>query len=83
MYPAVNSIQSWQQSATSQYLALKSSTLVPGYGTGRGYPDVSMMSNNYAFIANRTLGFVSGTSASAPVFAGMRRERTHLGRRRE
>jgi len=38
---------------------------------GRGYPDVSMAGYNYEVIVASTTYGVSGTSASAPVFAGV------------
>jgi tripeptidyl-peptidase-1 len=37
----------------------------------RGYPDVALMANRYAVAIDGELRSVSGTSASAPVFAGM------------
>ena len=45
---------------------------LPGYSaSGRGYPDVSLAAVKYAvFMGDRFYG-VSGTSASAPVLAGM------------
>jgi len=39
--------------------------------TGRGYPDVSMAGYNYDVIIGGSKYQVSGTSASAPVFAGV------------
>ena len=42
-----------------------------GYATGRGYPDVSLLGYNYQVrIGGLTYG-ISGTSASAPVMAGI------------
>jgi tripeptidyl-peptidase-1 len=37
----------------------------------RGYPDVALMANDYKIAVDGELVAVSGTSASAPVFAGM------------
>jgi tripeptidyl-peptidase-1 len=40
--------------------------------TGRGYPDVALLANNYIFgYDGNIVGGVDGTSASTPVFAGM------------
>lgn len=61
---------SWQEASVNSYLTLTGSQLYPGYGTGRGYPDVAMMGNNYIITTNSSSDVVSGTSASAPVFAG-------------
>jgi tripeptidyl-peptidase-1 len=38
---------------------------------GRGYPDVSLLGNNYEIYINGKVAYVSGTSASAPVFASI------------
>lgn len=38
---------------------------------GRGYPDVSLLGSNYIVVAGQYAQSVSGTSASAPVFAAM------------
>lgn len=66
---------SWQSTHVSAYLtrAAASSTTKPatGYKTGRGYPDVSLLADSYLIVANNTFYGVGGTSASAPVFAGM------------
>lgn len=71
MNPTVNSIQSWQESFVSNYLAQMESSLYPGYGSGRGYPDVAMMGNDYIVVTNESTSILSGTSASTPVFAGI------------
>mmetsp|Transcript_29904 Transcript_29904/g.76840 ORF Transcript_29904/g.76840 Transcript_29904/m.76840 type:complete len:368 (+) Transcript_29904:1134-2237(+) len=48
------------------------STPESGYQTtGRGYPDVSMAGFNYEIVVQGQGALVSGTSASAPVFAGL------------
>jgi len=39
--------------------------------TGRGYPDVAMAGYNYNVVVGGSVYQVSGTSASAPVFAGV------------
>ena len=47
-------------------------TPVSGYSaTGRGLPDVSLAGSYYAVYIGGTLTILSGTSASAPVMAGM------------
>eukprot|EP00727_Mastigamoeba_balamuthi_P000710 m51a1_g10636 putative activation domain containing protein (182) ;mRNA; r:75348-75940 len=38
---------------------------------GRGYPDVSLAGHNYPVVIGGNVFLLSGTSASAPVFAGM------------
>lgn len=64
---------SWQSSAVSGYFNLieENSVYLSGtYSTtGRGYPDISLLADRYAIIANKTIQIVSGTSASTPVFA--------------
>lgn len=69
---------SWQSSAVSSYLSRASSgsvgTPAPGYNKqGRGYPDVALNGFAYNIIVNGFVAAVSGTSASAPVFAAMRK----------
>jgi tripeptidyl-peptidase-1 len=65
---------SYQSSAVSGYFSGLSTSEQPvdGYEVNnRGYPDVSMLGYNYeVVIAGKTYA-VSGTSASAPVFAGV------------
>lgn len=39
--------------------------------SGRAFPDVSAQSNNFAVVDKGALGFSRGTSAAAPVFAGV------------
>jgi tripeptidyl-peptidase-1 len=43
----------------------------PTVGVGRGYPDVSMLGFNYLVVLAGQVVPVSGTSASAPVFASL------------
>lgn len=45
----------------------------PGYGSGRGYPDLSVMGTIIVFIcgSRRKSWLVGGTSTSAPMIAGM------------
>jgi tripeptidyl-peptidase-1 len=54
------------------YLSTVSRKPQPGYSTGgRGYPDIALSGKSYAVIIGGKTYSVSGTSASAPVFAGM------------
>ena len=52
--------------------------------TGRGYPDVALRADNYLIVSNGNWSFVSGTSASNPVFASIitliNSERMHAGK---
>eukprot|EP01033_Poteriospumella_lacustris_P018393 gene18393-13225_t len=47
MYGLANPVPYWQQSVVEQYLMQHVGTVLYGYGEGRGYPDVSMLGNNY------------------------------------
>jgi len=65
---------SWQADAVKKYIG-KKGWLPPAElwnASGRGYPDVSAQARKYVVVAN---GFgisgISGTSAAAPVFAGL------------
>lgn len=69
-YVPVNPVPYWQATNVKNYL-LKEPDLAPGFGSGRGYPDISMMGNNYFVAINGSFEPLSGTSASAPVFAGV------------
>eukprot|EP01039_Chlorochromonas_danica_P007525 gene7525-8323_t len=69
--PSVNARPEWQTAAVTNYFNTVSPKPQNGYGSGRGYPDISMMGNNYFIITNQSINAVSGTSASAPVFAGV------------
>eukprot|EP01039_Chlorochromonas_danica_P008740 gene8739-9633_t len=61
---------SFQAPHVSNYLA--SAKPPSGFTSkGRAYPDVSLMGNNYQVYVGGALVIVSGTSASAPVFAAM------------
>lgn len=65
---------SYQKNAISGYFSGLNSTQTPAAGyvaTGRGYPDVSMAGLNYEVVIGGKDYQVSGTSASAPVIAGM------------
>jgi len=66
---------SWQADAVGNYLTKMGS---PGTGypggrtwTGRGVPDVSALGHSYLVVLNSTIYAFDGTSASAPVWAGI------------
>ncbi|XP_072314444.1 tripeptidyl-peptidase 1 [Eucyclogobius newberryi] len=65
----------YQASAVDAYLKTVGSSLPPQsyYSpTGRAYPDISALSDNYWVVTNRIpIPWVSGTSASTPVVGGM------------
>ncbi|XP_033843553.1 tripeptidyl-peptidase 1 [Periophthalmus magnuspinnatus] len=65
----------YQASAVETYLRTAASALPPQsyYSpTGRAYPDISALSDNYWVVTNRIpIPWVSGTSASTPVVGGM------------
>ena len=59
---------SWQEEEISAYLSSnEGSAANNGYGTGRGYPDVSLAANGYLVVVGADAYLVSGTSASSPV----------------
>jgi tripeptidyl-peptidase-1 len=60
----------WQASAVATFLS-RDSSAVPGYASGRAYPDVAMAGFNYPTVIGGSTYLVSGTSAAAPVVAGM------------
>jgi hypothetical protein len=68
-----NSLPSWQSTAVNGYFSSNKNNIPSsGYKTNaRGYPDISALGANYFVILNGNGYFVSGTSASAPVVAGM------------
>ncbi|XP_041668933.1 tripeptidyl-peptidase 1 [Cheilinus undulatus] len=65
----------YQVSAVEAYLKSAAATLPPqGYynTSGRSYPDMAALSDNYWVVSNRVpIPWVSGTSASTPVVGGM------------
>jgi len=74
------SSSSWQSSAVASYFSRISSGTVgapaSGYNKqGRGYPDVALNGVSYNIVVNGFVEAVSGTSASAPVFAAMSKYR--------
>jgi tripeptidyl-peptidase-1 len=60
---------SWQKNAVKEFLKGEQKKDFNVYG--RGYPDVSLLGNNYEIYLNGKKAYVSGTSASAPVFASI------------
>jgi len=62
----------WQQIAVTDYFSNLTFVPYPGYNIGgRGYPDVALLGFNYTIVIDGEYVSVSGTSASAPVFAAM------------
>jgi tripeptidyl-peptidase I len=64
----------WQNDAVNSYLNRTHGTVQapsPGFGSGRGFPDVSLLAREYVVALGGNFTAVSGTSASSPVFAGM------------
>lgn len=65
----------YQASAVNRYLKTVAATLPPQsyFNTsGRAYPDMAALSDNYWVVTNRVpIPWVSGTSASTPVVGGM------------
>ena len=63
---------SYQANAVKDYLSKPGIPPISRFSSfGRAYPDVSLLGNNYQVITSGLIGFVSGTSASAPVVAAM------------
>jgi tripeptidyl-peptidase-1 len=68
------SMPSYQEAVVTSYLANQSDILPPTYAfnsSGRGYPDVVTVGHNCMVALGGTLIPVDGTSASAPIFAGI------------
>ena len=67
-------LPSLQQDAVAAYFiaaAAANHTPATGYGNGRGYPDLSVAAGYYKILVGGKWSTVGGTSASAPVLAGM------------
>ena len=66
---------SFQKKAVAAYFttaAAAGKSPVTGYAvTGRGFPDVSLAGHNYRIYVGGEILTVSGTSAAAPVMAGL------------
>uniref|UniRef100_A0A3Q2ZWT5 Tripeptidyl-peptidase 1 n=1 Tax=Kryptolebias marmoratus TaxID=37003 RepID=A0A3Q2ZWT5_KRYMA len=69
------SMPSYQASAVQGYLKSVAAKLPPASyfnASGRAYPDLAALSDNYWVVNNRIpIPWVSGTSASTPVFGGI------------
>lgn len=62
----------YQKLAINKYFDSLDDQPILGYNRyGRGYPDISLLATNYIVVVNDNLFSIDGTSASAPVFAGM------------
>ncbi|KAK4223629.1 peptidase S8/S53 domain-containing protein [Podospora fimiseda] len=62
----------WQSAAVESYLAQIGNTYAPYFDRGgRGFPDVAAQGNTFYVIDKGYLALLSGTSASAPVVAGI------------
>ncbi|KAK3386632.1 peptidase S8/S53 domain-containing protein [Podospora didyma] len=62
----------WQTTAVAPYLAKIGNTYSAYFNSsGRAIPDVSAQGSNFAVIDKGYFSLLSGTSASAPVFAGI------------
>ena len=64
----------WQSSAVDTYLANAANVTMPSeafYAPGRAYPDVAAFGQNVKVYASGKSESVSGTSCSAPIFAGV------------
>ena len=74
-FSILHSQPSFQTKAVAQYFvnaAAAGQTPASGYNAaGRAFPDVSLAGSTYAVYIGGLLRLVSGTSASAPVMAGM------------
>jgi hypothetical protein len=65
---------SWQKWHVDKYVNnnVSSNRIPTGFNEqGRGYPDVSFGAHNYEVVIGGSSYLIDGTSASAPVFAGM------------
>lgn len=65
---------SYQEEAVAKFLSSSPHLPPSGYfnASGRAYPDVAALSDGYWVVSNRVpIPWVSGTSASTPVFGGL------------
>ena len=67
------STPTWQKNHVTDYLSQMTGNIAPypGFGSGRGYPDISVAGTGYLFIAGANILGAGGTSVSAPVVAGI------------
>jgi tripeptidyl-peptidase-1 len=72
-FSTIYAVPSWQEPAINAYFDNVENTdkkPFQGYNRrGRGFPDVSLLGHNYVITIGSNFTAVSGTSASAPVFA--------------
>lgn len=64
----------YQQRQVTEYLANRQQDLPPTElfnSTGRGYPDISAISQNVPVVFNEQVVMVGGTSAAAPIASGL------------
>jgi tripeptidyl-peptidase-1 len=69
-----SSTADWQAAAVDVYLANAANVTMPSeafYAAGRAYPDVAAFGQNVQVFAGGKSEAVSGTSCSAPIFAGV------------
>ncbi|TRX91274.1 hypothetical protein FHL15_007879 [Xylaria flabelliformis] len=63
---------SWQSSVVSKYLTSIGKTYSPYFNaSNRGFPDVATQGSSFAVVDKGRNALLSGTSASAPTFAGV------------
>jgi len=71
-YSTLYEMPDYQRDAAAAYgETTEGQKVSSGFSSGRGIPDLSMAAHNYMIFVGGTRGVVSGTSASAPVFAAM------------
>ena len=71
-FSAKQSTPSWQTGSTTAYRnSAAGQSAVSGYGSGRGIPDVAFIGTQYIVAMQQKFYLMYGTSASAPLFAGM------------
>ncbi|KAI0436456.1 tripeptidyl-peptidase [Xylaria telfairii] len=71
-FSSLHTRPSWQSSAVSSYLTSIGKTYSPYFNaSNRGFPDVATQGSSFAVVDKGRNALLSGTSASAPVFAGV------------
>jgi tripeptidyl-peptidase-1 len=72
-FSTIYEVPSWQEPVINAYFDnVENTDKKPFHGynrRGRGFPDVSLLGHNYVITIGNNFTAVSGTSASAPVFA--------------
>ncbi|KAI9889333.1 MAG: vesicle formation at the endoplasmic reticulum [Vezdaea aestivalis] len=65
-------VPSWQQGSVAEYMRRLGSNQTGLFNaSGRGIPDVAAHGNNFQIWSGGTVGYITGTSASTPAFAGI------------